>query len=277
MKTTGPGGGGEGRGREPRFERAPNSERAPSEGAPNSDDNVVRLPRDWLGPRDELVPFGPSAAPKPPGSESEAGAPSSTADDGPPAAVSPADFWGEHAAALHDAFEERDEAFAKRVVLRARSMLPFARLRRPVLAAGCAVALALVAVGYVSLVSETGSRSRAGVNLSQLGVTWPWSFRPRLSPRHPVRSSGRSARPTHRATGARAMPVSYSSQRSTQGKSLQSASSLSTSSTTPAAPVIPTSSTPSPSTTASVGARPKSPAPAFGAHGALGPGRSATR
>ena len=25
------------------------------------DDNVVRLPRDWLGPREELVPFGPSA------------------------------------------------------------------------------------------------------------------------------------------------------------------------------------------------------------------------
>ena len=24
-------------------------------------DNVVPLPRDWLGPREELVPFGPSA------------------------------------------------------------------------------------------------------------------------------------------------------------------------------------------------------------------------
>src|SRR5437868_5354075 len=24
-------------------------------------DNVVRLPRDWLGPREDLVPFGPSA------------------------------------------------------------------------------------------------------------------------------------------------------------------------------------------------------------------------
>jgi hypothetical protein len=36
------------------------------------------------------------------------------------------------------------------------------------------------------------------------------------------------------------------------------------------------SSTSSTSTTASTGTRPKSRAPAFGAHGALGPGRSPT-
>jgi hypothetical protein len=28
---------------------------------PSTDDNVVRFPREWLGPLDELVPFGPSA------------------------------------------------------------------------------------------------------------------------------------------------------------------------------------------------------------------------
>lgn len=48
------------------------------------DDNVVRLPRDWLGPRDELIPFGPS-------SDKSAAPP--TADD----------FWGEGSALVQDA------------------------------------------------------------------------------------------------------------------------------------------------------------------------------
>jgi hypothetical protein len=48
--------------------------------------NVVRLPRDWLGPRDELVPFGAGAAE-------------------PPAPPSANDFWGEDSAAMHDAVQ----------------------------------------------------------------------------------------------------------------------------------------------------------------------------
>lgn len=51
--------------------------------------NVVRLPRDWLGPREELIPFGPRA------SES-------------PAAPSPSDFWGEHSADMHHALQGPD-------------------------------------------------------------------------------------------------------------------------------------------------------------------------
>jgi hypothetical protein len=48
------------------------------------DDNVVRLPRDWLGPRDELIPIGPI---------SDKSAPPPTADD----------FWGESSALVQDA------------------------------------------------------------------------------------------------------------------------------------------------------------------------------
>jgi hypothetical protein len=48
--------------------------------------NVVRLPRDWLGPRDKLVPFGRSA-----------GHPLDPALSPPPSA---SDFWGEHSDAL---------------------------------------------------------------------------------------------------------------------------------------------------------------------------------
>ena len=55
-----------------------------------SDDNVVRFPRDWLGPRDELVPFGPSAGTTTPGVDEEL---PRSADD----------FWGEQSSAVHDA------------------------------------------------------------------------------------------------------------------------------------------------------------------------------
>jgi hypothetical protein len=53
---------------------------------PEQSDKVVRLPRDWLGPREDLVPFGPRAS----------------APEAPPSA---ADFWGERSAAIHDALE----------------------------------------------------------------------------------------------------------------------------------------------------------------------------
>ncbi|MFL5829064.1 MAG: hypothetical protein ACJ76X_04035 [Solirubrobacteraceae bacterium] len=74
--------------------------------------NVVRLPRDWLGPREELVPFGPaaerkSAPPFDPLSVDDERAPappfgSSSVDDQPaPAPPSASDFWGEHSADMH--------------------------------------------------------------------------------------------------------------------------------------------------------------------------------
>jgi len=76
--------------------------------------NVVRLPRDWLGPREELVPFGPEDRARAREARAAGGlvaAPSSpagevpTADlyaDTPPAAT---DFWSEDSAALHDAIQ----------------------------------------------------------------------------------------------------------------------------------------------------------------------------
>jgi hypothetical protein len=46
--------------------------------------NVIRLPVDWLGPREELVPLGPAAD-----------------SDEPPTPPSASDFWGEHSADMH--------------------------------------------------------------------------------------------------------------------------------------------------------------------------------
>jgi hypothetical protein len=59
-----------------------------------NEENVIRLPRDWLGPPEELVPIGPAA---------RARAAQRDLDDGiPPAADA---FWSEDSAALHDAVQ----------------------------------------------------------------------------------------------------------------------------------------------------------------------------
>ena len=73
--------------------------------------NVVRFPRDWLGPLDELVPLGPAG-----GQESDSSPADSSPGDGrvvdftPPAPREAADFWGEDAAAFHDAVEPPPES-----------------------------------------------------------------------------------------------------------------------------------------------------------------------
>jgi hypothetical protein len=71
------------------------------------EDNVVRLPRDWLGPREDLVPFGPSA-------DAEDGALAT-----PP---STHDFWGEPATDLWES--EPDLADAPTETHRRRLMRP---------------------------------------------------------------------------------------------------------------------------------------------------------
>jgi len=66
-----------------------------------ADDNVVRFPRDWLGPLDELVPFGPSATADAP----DAGGRAEVVDLRPCAPLGAADFWGEGSAAIHDVMQ----------------------------------------------------------------------------------------------------------------------------------------------------------------------------
>lgn len=74
------------------------------EGSKDVPQNVVRL-WDWIGPHDELVPFGRRGQEPEPGPERppEEVAPTSfAASDTPPSAE---DFWGERAGGLHDALE----------------------------------------------------------------------------------------------------------------------------------------------------------------------------
>lgn len=82
-----------------------------------SEGNVLRFPRDWFGPPEELVPLGSSAlrpgpsldSPKPPSRTPEPSAINQSgasmldyAEDLPPRAE---DFWGERAVAVHDALQ----------------------------------------------------------------------------------------------------------------------------------------------------------------------------
>lgn len=70
------------------------SEERRSEGRETS--NVFRLPVDWLGPREDLVPVGPRA------DAAAAAADEATAD--PPLRAA-SDFWGEDSAAVQDAWQ----------------------------------------------------------------------------------------------------------------------------------------------------------------------------
>jgi hypothetical protein len=63
-------------------------------GATEQSDKVVRLPRDWLGPREHLVPFSQST---PPLVEPELDA------------FAPNDFWGERAAAIHSVVQAPED------------------------------------------------------------------------------------------------------------------------------------------------------------------------
>ncbi len=66
------------------------------------DSNVVPLLRDWLGPPEELVPFGPSARRSQNGSELHGSEEASPGASRPPR---PEDFWGESSSEMHDALE----------------------------------------------------------------------------------------------------------------------------------------------------------------------------
>jgi hypothetical protein len=91
-----------------------------SGGLTRNEENVIRLPRDWLGPPEELVPIGPAA---------RARAAQREAEDGmPPAADA---FWSEDSAALHDAVRAPSGAGHKRLEPPVGLVPPVAGLRVP--------------------------------------------------------------------------------------------------------------------------------------------------
>jgi len=119
-----------------------NTETGEQEARPRA--NVVRLPRDWLGPREELVPFGPRAS-------------SEEAEEPPPSAE---DFWGERSAAIHDALEAPAGNAAGAVGVHTRRRFD----RKPLAAVLGVLAIALLVVMgvVVTVLGPEGARRTTG-------------------------------------------------------------------------------------------------------------------
>lgn len=269
------------------------------------DDNVVRL-TDWLGPREELVPFGP-------------GADAGSSPQSPGAAVPTADdFWSESSAAVQDALTAprpdlgehrpggrstrpgRASAAAiwncRRALLRPpRPPVTDRGRTRPsvqpgvlaMLAAAGLLALAIVlfagdspsatsggrvtaaATGQpVTTPSHAGSVNRASLTLARLnpGRRSPSAARDRVSARHRVRDQ---RAPRHRAPTIvpTAQPVAYTTP-ATSAASYAGPAASGAGSSSSAASSAPTAAT------SSTPARSSTHQPALGASGTLAPGSS---
>lgn len=195
---------------------------------------MVRLPRDWLGPREELVPFGPSAA-------------SDRATEPPPSAE---DFWGERSAAIHDALQAPPDPVVASAGARARR-----RIRtRPLAAAvgGLAVAVLLI-IAVVSTFSGAGrashpaTGSKVGVaavfgggvsRLLQLGLAKLEVKVPQAKVRHAGQSrttSAKARRAPHRAPASRPHRRTHPQLSSTPAVSIDTAHATTTTARTYAA------------------------------------------
>ena len=127
-----------------------------------STSKVVRLPRDWLGPHEELVPFGKRAAPA--GVERGGAEPS-----GPPPSAE--DFWGERSAAIHDAVQSPADEGGAASASRTTSPHAIAPARRRLAAASIlAVAAATATVIAVLNAAGPGHRVAAGARLNMAAI-----------------------------------------------------------------------------------------------------------
>ena len=260
-------------------------------GGTRSDENVVRFPRDWVGPLDELLPIGP--LPRSPASEpsAEAGL--------PPSADA---FWSEDSAALHDAVTSREGApappppdagtaaaptrmprSARRIprALLAAGLIPRARLVPALGLVAAVTLLSMAVIGYAESggahrTTQAAARSSAVARDRPATETAPRpaTRQPKRSThagrvrRHPVRARARSrhhVRHLHHAAPA-AVTTSTPSVVSTPTGSGTSAAGNSQSGTV--AGSGPTTVDSHPVFT------PPPAAPAFGQKGTLGPGSS---
>lgn len=246
--------------------------------------NVVRIPRDWFGPPEELVPFGPRAnqSPADPQSGFQPGAYAEDAEPGVP--LDPNSFWGEEATSIHDVVEGSASDLRHPSEDLALRLGPFERVRRSARVGSVAVGVGLlVAVGVAVPLALSGSKPRAArraVSSSGREKTAAVSARvarvrpaPRQTRRHGgPRPSRRSVR--HHSHGAaaasppRPTPVvyhptqpTYSPQPSTGYTGTSGASS----------PASSGSASSGASGSATTVASSHSSQPAFGASGALGP------
>jgi hypothetical protein len=236
----------------------------------SGDDNIVRLPRDWLGPRDELVPIAADPDPGDPLNSPTA-----------------ADFWGEASAAVQEvevaepaqAVSEAGRAARVRDALRPRASS--IRRLRPRASPLRAVAAGLVAAAIVALALQVIGGSGGSTSRPPMPARMPLfsSLGPRLEAGAAV--TGKIA--AHRLATSESRgrtPAKVARPRAHLSRSLPGTVVVSQTSepnvtilpappeTTPAAAAASVSST-------STGAQPTVSNPrAFGANGLLGPGHS---
>ena len=243
-----------------------------------SDGNVVPFPRDWLGPREELVPIGRPARDRPPDPTGE--------DDLPPAAEA---FWSEDSAALHDAVQGPSHSFER--------LAPPASARQPARGRlkwgfGAIAAMALAVLAVIGSVEQPPGKGRTPPHRHVLaaGIGEQAQFESAASTI--LREDAKSALAVHQITHARARttaahharprPVSRRSVRHvvshvtavtpSQGSDAATSQPV----TQPVASTPPSSSSEagSSSSTPSEQTATSAPTTAFGSNGLLGPGSS---
>jgi hypothetical protein len=278
-------------------------------GSGRSDENVIRLPRDWLGPLEDLVPIGPAA-------DARRAADEPYAEEAPPTADA---FWTEDSAALHTAVQapagltREPPSSSNRSGRRRRRMrvpavhgtLPLSWVRPPSrrawVAAVAAAALFLAAIGMTEGGGRgvaAGSRNGASHSSQALAVVGELSAATRNAHIMAARTSNRVGNVRHsQHTSARQRNTRRlqgikhhrpaSNPRGTYARHTSSGTvePVSDVAVTPSAPqtYVPpattqsTAVTPAASSTGSSGSATSSHGAAqsaFGADGALGPGSS---
>ncbi len=275
---------------------------AQGDGDERTDENVVRLPRDWLGPREELVPIG-----------SRANA-AQTPHDASPESLPPtaASFWDEDSGSLQAPMQAPAEppgqphaqpAIARRhrrwLGARSRAGGRIAAPGRGRAAAACGV-LAACLIVVLSVIGQSegsghprGAKAVAaskdgpietgtGVNLARLKAHTPVVNEIKRQPRshHSVKTghrthASRTQRDRRHVSQTRRRHPERSAPRPTHSTSEPVRTITPTPATTPttsgSAPT--TSSSPSSSVDRSTGSTSQQQ-PAFGATGSLGPGSS---
>ena len=220
---------------------------------PDETSNVVRIPRDWFGPKDELVPFGPRA---------DESATARVLADAPP--LDPNSFWGEDAGSVQDVLEAPDAPTAKPN-----------RWRRRELVAGLAVAV-IALLGLAAWLLEGSPEPRALPKVASMAGHEPRPVLPlQLAKISAARITERQARARdHERTRSkpRTKPPSQASEvvyRFSQGGSTTGASDLTPGRSAAATTPPPTSA--GQSTAASTASATQSSQPTFGPGGVLGP------
>ena len=274
------------------------------DGHERTTENVVRLPRDWLGPREELVPIGARARA------------AETPDDPPAESLPPtaASFWDENSGSLQapmqapaDAWQGQWEPASAEPAAVAgsaptrRRWIPrphrpwslrngFAPPRRRATAAiagilGACLLIALAVIGETAGGTHNHGGKTAASSKSTAIVTATGVNRARLKAQTPVVTEIRKEPASHRAVRS---PARKARSRVSTHRHPHSVARPAASASHPVGATTPASSSTSTSSTPSSGSASSSPPasstrssssssqhqPAFGASGSLGPGSS---